>query len=64
MISGGYGELTDSLLRIGHMGPTAYPVFAAVGISAVGQSMIDLGVNVDVGAGVSAAMSAVSTFTK
>ncbi|MBJ7488072.1 MAG: alanine--glyoxylate aminotransferase family protein [Ilumatobacteraceae bacterium] len=64
MISGGYGELTDSLLRIGHMGPTAYPVFAAVGISAVGQSMRDLGVNVDVGAGVSAAMSAVSTFTK
>lgn len=64
MISGGYGELTDSLLRIGHMGPTAHPIFAAVAISAVGQTLRDLGVDVHVGAGVEAAMESVSTSIK
>lgn len=60
MISGGYGELTDSLLRIGHMGPTAQPIFAAVSIAAVGQTLRDLGTAIDVGAGVAAAMETVS----
>ena len=60
MISGGYGELTDSLLRIGHMGPTAQPIFAAVSIAAVGQTLADLGVAVSVGAGVEAAMALAS----
>ncbi len=58
MISGGYGELADALLRIGHMGPTAHPIFAAVSVAAVGQSLVDMGVNVDVGSGVAAAMAA------
>lgn len=60
MISGGYGELTDSLLRIGHMGPTAQPIFCAVSVAAVGQTLVDLGVDVDVGSGVAAAMAAVA----
>jgi pyridoxamine---pyruvate transaminase len=60
MISGGYGELTDSLLRIGHMGPTAQPIYAAVSIAAVGQTLKDLGVTVQVGAGVEAAMASAS----
>jgi len=60
MISGGYGVLTDSLLRIGHMGPIARPIFAAVSIAAVGQTLADLGASVTVGAGVEAAMAAVS----
>ena len=60
MISGGYGELTDSLLRIGHMGPTAQPIFCAVSVAAVGQTLVDLGVDVDVGSGVADAMAAVA----
>jgi pyridoxamine--pyruvate transaminase len=60
MISGGYGELTDSLLRIGHMGPTARPIFSAISIAAVGQTLLDLGVDVSVGSGVAAAMAAVA----
>lgn len=60
MISGGYGELTDSLLRIGHMGPTAQPIYAAISIAAVGQTLADLGVAVTVGAGVEAAMASAS----
>jgi len=60
MISGGYGELTDLLLRIGHMGPIAQPIFAAVSIAALGRTLADLGATVTIGAGVEAAMAVAS----
>jgi pyridoxamine--pyruvate transaminase len=58
MISGGQGA--GNLVRIGHMGPTAWSVFPVAGLAAVGQTMADLGAHVDVGAGVEAAMAELS----
>jgi pyridoxamine---pyruvate transaminase len=55
MISGGQGA--GNLVRIGHMGPTAYSLYLVVGLAAVGQTIADLGSAVDVGAGVDAALA-------
>jgi pyridoxamine---pyruvate transaminase len=55
MISGGQGA--GNLVRIGHMGPTAYSLYLVVGLAAVGQTIADLGTAVDVGAGVDAALA-------
>jgi pyridoxamine---pyruvate transaminase len=54
MISGGQGA--GNLVRIGHMGPTAYSFYPVVGLSAVGRTMADLGVPVKIGDGVDAAL--------
>lgn len=58
MISGGQGA--GNLVRIGHMGVTANPMYPVVGVAALGRSMRDLGVSVDVGAGVEAALAVLS----
>jgi pyridoxamine--pyruvate transaminase len=58
MISGGQGA--GKLVRIGHMGPTARSVFPVVGLSALGRTFADLGVSVDIGAGVEAALEVLS----
>ena len=55
MISAGQGA--GNLVRIGHMGPTAWSLFAIAGLAAVGQTLADLGASVDVGAGLEAAMA-------
>jgi len=54
MISGGQGA--GNLVRIGHMGPTARSLYPVVGLAALGRTLIDLGVSIDVGAGVEAAL--------
>ncbi|MFQ5426282.1 MAG: alanine--glyoxylate aminotransferase family protein, partial [Gaiellales bacterium] len=56
MLSGGYGELLDKLIRIGHMGLTAQSLNPVVGIAALGRGLADLGVGVQIGAGVDAAL--------
>jgi pyridoxamine---pyruvate transaminase len=58
MISAGQGA--GNLVRIGHMGPTAWSVFPVAGLAAVGQTMADLGAQVDVGMGLEAAMAGLS----
>jgi pyridoxamine--pyruvate transaminase len=58
MISGGQGA--GNLVRIGHMGPSARSLYPVVGIAALGQTLLDLGVQVEVGAGVEAALAALS----
>lgn len=60
MLSGGYGELTDKLFRLGHMGPGARSLYPCVAVSALGRGLADLGVEVDVGAGVEATLAALS----
>ena len=55
MISAGQGA--GNLVRIGHMGPTAWSLFPIAGLAAVGQTLADLGASVDVGAGLEAAMA-------
>lgn len=57
MISGGYGSLSGKLFRLGHMGLSAHPttVFAQLGV--LERSLIDLGYQVNLGAGVAAAIA-------
>jgi pyridoxamine--pyruvate transaminase len=56
MLSGGYGELKGKLIRLGHMGPASRSLYPLVAVSALGRSLADLGVSVDVGAGAQALM--------
>lgn len=57
MISGGYGELTGKLFRLGHMGMSAHPttLFAQLGV--LERALLDLDVKIEPGAGVGAAVS-------
>ena len=43
MLSGGYGELTERLFRLGHMGPGARSLYPVVAVSAFGRGLLDLG---------------------
>jgi len=56
MVSSGRGETLGRLIRIGHMGPTARPLYAVVALAALGGALGHLGHSVDIGAGVAAAM--------
>ena len=58
MISGGYGELAGKLFRLGHMGRAAHPAYMAAQLAILERSLADLGVPVELGAGVGAAMRA------
>src|SRR3989454_2976020 len=58
MISGGQGA--GNLVRIGHMGPSARSLHPVVGLAAVGQTLLDLGAQADIGAGVEAALAELS----
>jgi pyridoxamine--pyruvate transaminase len=59
MLSAGSGATEGKLLRVGHMGPTAHPVFAVVAITALGAALHAVGVPADVGAAVNAAMQVI-----
>ena len=59
VFSAGRGSLLGKLVRIGHMGPTARPVFAVVAVTALGGAIAALGGRVDVGAGVEAALAVI-----
>jgi len=61
VFSSGRGETLGKLVRIGHMGPTAQPVYAIVAVAALGGAMNTLGKSVDVGAGVTAALEVINT---
>jgi pyridoxamine---pyruvate transaminase len=55
-LSGGYGELKEKLIRLGHMGPASRSLYPLVAVSALGRGLLDLGTPVDVGAGAQAVM--------
>jgi pyridoxamine--pyruvate transaminase len=57
MISGGQGDLTGKVLRIGHMGPTAYPLGPVIALTALGRALRGFGVKADVGGAVEAALA-------
>ncbi len=61
MFSVGRGDTLGKLLRIGHMGPTAEPIYAAVAITALGGALRTLGFSADIGAGVDAVLQAIHT---
>jgi len=54
------GQTAGNLVRIGHLGATARPMLMVAGLAALGRSLADLGADVDVGAGVDAAMASLS----
>ncbi|MEQ9487878.1 MAG: alanine--glyoxylate aminotransferase family protein [Alphaproteobacteria bacterium] len=60
ILSIGRDATRHKLLRIGHMGPTAEPIYAVVALTALGAALRGCGVKADVGAGVEAAMAVVT----
>ena len=54
------GQNAGNIIRIGHMGNTARPMWMVAGLAAVGQSLVDMGATLDVGAGLAAAMASLS----
>ena len=58
MLSSGQGA--GNLVRIGHMGQSARSLYPVVGLAAVGRTLLDLGAQVDLGAGVEAALAELS----
>jgi pyridoxamine---pyruvate transaminase len=59
VFSTGRGETLGKLIRIGHMGPVAEPIYAVVALTALGGALRKLGRKADVAAGVEAAMSVI-----
>jgi pyridoxamine--pyruvate transaminase len=59
VFSSGRGETLGKLTRIGHMGPTAQPIYAIAALAALGGALQAMGFNADTAAGVSAALSAI-----
>ena len=53
-LSSGRGETKGRLIRVGHMGPTAQPVFALAAVMALGGAMKAMGHAVDSAAGMAA----------
>jgi pyridoxamine--pyruvate transaminase len=51
MISGGYGELSGKLFRLGHMGMSAHPTTLVAQIGMLERALDDLGMKVDFGPG-------------
>lgn len=56
-LSAGRAETDGKLIRIGHMGPTAQPMYALVAVAALGGAMRALGHAVDIAAGLAAAQA-------
>jgi len=54
------GQGAGNIIRIGHMGDTARPMYPIVGLAALGRGLLDLGAQVDVGAGLEAALASLS----
>lgn len=59
MISSGMRETAGKLVRLGHMGVTAKPLYAVVGLTALGGAFRAIGHEVDLGAGTEAAMAVI-----
>lgn len=60
VFSSGRGETLGKLVRIGHMGPTARPIYAPIAVTALVGTLKGMGVGkLDLGAGVEAAMSVI-----
>jgi pyridoxamine--pyruvate transaminase len=59
VFSSGRGETLGRLTRIGHMGPTAQPIYAIAALTALGGAMKAAGLKPDVGAGIEAALAVI-----
>ena len=59
VLSGGRGATAGLVTRIGHMGPSAQPIYATIAVAALGGALRALGSPVDIGAGVAATLSVI-----
>lgn len=59
VFSAGRGETLGKLTRIGHMGPTAQPIYAIAALTALGGALNLLGHDAPVGAGIDAALKTI-----
>ena len=59
VLSLGRGDTMGKVLRVGHMGPTAEPIYAVVAVTALGGALRQLGFACDLGAGVDAATAVI-----
>ena len=59
VLSSGRAETLGKLTRIGHMGPTAHPIYAIAALTALGGGLRAMGRDVAVAAGVDAAMAVI-----
>ena len=59
VFSSGRGETLGKLTRIGHMGPTAQPIYAIAALAAVAGAMTACGARTDAGAAITAAMAVI-----
>lgn len=60
MFSSGRGETLGKVLRVGHMGPTAQPLFAIIALSALAGALNQLrNEKIDIAAGIAAAMKVI-----
>jgi pyridoxamine--pyruvate transaminase len=64
MISGGYGELSGKLFRLGHMGMAAHPAYLASQLAMLERTLADLGRPVKLGAGVGAALESLTSWSE
>jgi pyridoxamine--pyruvate transaminase len=60
VFSSGRGDTAGKLIRIGHMGPVAQPIFATVAVTALGGALRRLGHRTDIAAGLAAAMDTIA----
>ncbi|MCJ7997302.1 alanine--glyoxylate aminotransferase family protein [Rhizobium cremeum] len=64
VISAGRGATFNRLVRIGHMGPTARPIYALIAVTALGSAIARMsGKPCDVGAGAAAVMAVIDSMT-
>jgi pyridoxamine--pyruvate transaminase len=61
VLSAGVSELTQQILRSGHMGMTAHPTHAMLALLALGGALRALGAKIDLAAGIDAAMKVADT---
>jgi pyridoxamine--pyruvate transaminase len=61
VFSSGRGETLGKLTRIGHMGPTAQPIYAIAALTALGGALRALGFKADVASGVDAALAVIDS---
>ena len=56
-ITGSLKELESKVIRIGHMGHTAQPIYVEIALAALERTLLDLGYQIQLGRAVGAALS-------
>ncbi|PWJ84336.1 pyridoxamine--pyruvate transaminase [Pseudaminobacter salicylatoxidans] len=59
VFSSGRGETLGKLTRVGHMGPTAQPIYAVAALTALGGALNAMGQKLAVGRGIDAALAVI-----